>query len=205
MLPFPKFESAIDSSYPVLETGKQAHQDKLIKQIHPISDHEWIAIVQSQTLPNHDYQVIVRIKDGKVSYHGCNCPFDYGDICKHVVATLYEIRKKKLHEKEWKRPEEVEYDRRKSKTVSFLELDNSHEQIKENKVPNSSKNIIESELVELSVRTSDSKKSDSSEVDFVEQEFECNVCLCQVERPVMLPCQSHCICYDCLEIGRAHV
>jgi uncharacterized Zn finger protein len=34
------------------------------------------------------YQVHVTVEDGDITATSCTCPYDYGDVCKHVVATL---------------------------------------------------------------------------------------------------------------------
>jgi hypothetical protein len=39
-----------------------------------------------------DYTVEVDIEDGEVTDWSCDCPYDWGDICKHVAAVLFAIR-----------------------------------------------------------------------------------------------------------------
>lgn len=39
-----------------------------------------------------DYLVEVKVEKGEVKEWFCDCPYDYGPICKHVAAVLFEIR-----------------------------------------------------------------------------------------------------------------
>jgi uncharacterized Zn finger protein len=41
---------------------------------------------------SEDYEVFVQISKGKVVEHSCDCPYDWGDVCKHIVVVLYYIR-----------------------------------------------------------------------------------------------------------------
>ena len=38
------------------------------------------------------YQVEITVHEGQVESWACDCPYDYGPICKHVAAVLFEVR-----------------------------------------------------------------------------------------------------------------
>lgn len=38
------------------------------------------------------YEVQVTVVEGQVNTWSCDCPYDYGPICKHVAAVLFEVR-----------------------------------------------------------------------------------------------------------------
>lgn len=41
---------------------------------------------------NEEYDVIIKLDDkGEIIYSECNCPYDYGMVCKHEVAAYYKI------------------------------------------------------------------------------------------------------------------
>ena len=41
---------------------------------------------------SEDYQVVVQLDDnGEIIYSECNCPYDFGPICKHEVAAYFEL------------------------------------------------------------------------------------------------------------------
>jgi len=40
----------------------------------------------------NNYLTEVTIKNGQVTEWFCDCPYDHGPICKHVVAVLFAIR-----------------------------------------------------------------------------------------------------------------
>lgn len=42
---------------------------------------------------SEDYQVVVKIdKSGEILYSKCDCPYDYGNICKREVAVFYKLQ-----------------------------------------------------------------------------------------------------------------
>jgi hypothetical protein len=54
----------------------------------------WTAEVEGSDL----YTVEIKLNNGEIVSWECDCPYDYGDICKHVVAVLLYIRdNKKCH------------------------------------------------------------------------------------------------------------
>lgn len=51
-------------------------------------DNEYIFQVQG----NNDYEVVIKIDDqGEILYSECDCPYDFGSICKHEVAAYFEL------------------------------------------------------------------------------------------------------------------
>ena len=47
---------------------------------------------QAKVSGTSTYHVEVKVKNDVVTQISCNCPYDYGDECKHMVAVLYGIR-----------------------------------------------------------------------------------------------------------------
>ncbi len=46
-----------------------------------------------------DYEVILKLDDNNnISRCGCDCPYDWGPICKHQIAVFYNLREKFLNE-----------------------------------------------------------------------------------------------------------
>ena len=35
--------------------------------------------------------------DQKIIEHSCDCPYDWGDVCKHEVATIYYLKDSELY------------------------------------------------------------------------------------------------------------
>ncbi|HIG0362329.1 TPA: SWIM zinc finger family protein [Clostridium sporogenes] len=83
------FEKHINKT--ILDRGYGYYIDGNITETCNCTDNEYIFEVEG----TEDYQVIVNIDDnGEILCSSCDCPYDFGPICKHEVATyfkLYEI------------------------------------------------------------------------------------------------------------------
>ena len=95
MLPFPKFESSVEKK--ILDRGFEYYEQKYVEEVDALGNGEFSAVVEG----TDDYDVFVKIEDQKVSEYTCTCPYDYGDVCKHIVAVLYYIRDAEMHEEEY--------------------------------------------------------------------------------------------------------
>ncbi|RQW05472.1 MAG: hypothetical protein EH225_04580 [Calditrichaeota bacterium] len=80
------FEFIVDPL--VLDRGLDYYEEGLVFDLMQLSDNDWQAMVEG----NVDYRVRTTIQDDVILDWSCDCPFDFGPICKHVVAVWYEIR-----------------------------------------------------------------------------------------------------------------
>ncbi|AWZ48605.1 hypothetical protein C3495_07135 [Clostridiaceae bacterium 14S0207] len=72
----------------ILDRGYNYYIDGNIIETYSRNDNEYIFQIQG----NQEYQVIVKIDDqGKIIYSECDCPYDFGPICKHQVAAYFEL------------------------------------------------------------------------------------------------------------------
>ncbi len=53
-----------------------------------VGENEYSALVSG----SDNYDVFVKLDDKTIVEHECNCPYDWGDVCKHEVAVFYAIR-----------------------------------------------------------------------------------------------------------------
>lgn len=58
-----------------------------VQVLERLGEGEWSASVEG----TETYEVYIKFTPDGVLEHACTCPYDYGPICKHVVAVLYEI------------------------------------------------------------------------------------------------------------------
>lgn len=80
------FQQLIDEK--ILERGRDYHLNGRVIELHRSADGEYIF----QALGSEDYNVVVKIdEDGTILYSRCDCPYDYGPICKHEVAAFYDL------------------------------------------------------------------------------------------------------------------
>lgn len=83
----PNFESHINPT--ILSRGKNYFNSGAVSSIENTENGTWEATVEG----NESYEVEIEIASAnqEVESYYCDCP--YSDICKHVVAVLYEIRR----------------------------------------------------------------------------------------------------------------
>ncbi|MBL7813595.1 MAG: DEAD/DEAH box helicase [Saprospiraceae bacterium] len=82
------FEKYVNKT--ILERGVKYYKRGLVYDLTDHKDGYWTAGVEGSY---DDYEVEIKLDDDIVKEWNCDCPYD-GDVCKHVVATLFEIRKK---------------------------------------------------------------------------------------------------------------
>ncbi|WP_019537062.1 SWIM zinc finger family protein [Paenibacillus ginsengihumi] len=80
------FEEAIDNT--ILDMGYAYYEEGRVVEVRRIAEHEYAVEVEG----SDDYEVVVKLdEDGEIVYSRCDCPFDYGPVCKHEVAAYYEL------------------------------------------------------------------------------------------------------------------
>lgn len=84
-----KFEKSIDST--ILQRGKSYYQAGYVETLEEISDGKWEAQVEGTDL----YTVEVKLSGDSIINHHCECPYDWGNVCKHEVAVFYALRNNK--------------------------------------------------------------------------------------------------------------
>ncbi len=84
------FESWIDDRH-LLNKGKSYWESHSVQNLQQDED-DWEADVHG----TDDYLTSCIINNGQVADWYCDCPYDHGPICKHVVAVLFAVRAKLL-------------------------------------------------------------------------------------------------------------
>lgn len=80
------FEEHINRT--ILERGYDYYDEGNIVETYNQGDNEYIFQVQG----SEEYEVIVKIDEKReIIYSDCDCPYDFGPICKHQVATYFEL------------------------------------------------------------------------------------------------------------------
>lgn len=74
----------------IVEEGQRFFKQKRIYDMTQTNEGAWTAYVEGN---NDEYAVRVGFKDNEITKSNCTCSFD-GDICKHAVALLFELRNK---------------------------------------------------------------------------------------------------------------
>ncbi len=80
------FEQTIESK--IVERGFRYFKDGYVARLEKVGGGEFSAMV----LGTERYEVFVRLDDKTIVGHECDCPYDWGNVCKHKVAVFYAIR-----------------------------------------------------------------------------------------------------------------
>jgi uncharacterized Zn finger protein len=79
------FEELLDPI--IVERGLQYYDEGAVHDLQKAAPGLWMATVNGTA----DYLVSVSIHRSVVNDWECDCPYDHGPVCKHVVAVFYEI------------------------------------------------------------------------------------------------------------------
>jgi len=86
MFALDKFESVINAQ--VLQRGYSYFKNKAVEFLEENAQGTWTATVNG----TEDYTVELTLSGKNITNQSCNCPYDGGPVCKHVVAVLYALR-----------------------------------------------------------------------------------------------------------------
>jgi hypothetical protein len=89
-IPLRHFEDYIDET--MLRRGLSYYKKGKVREPEEIRTGEYEAIVEG----TEEYTVRLTIKNGAITEHLCNCPFDSGLVCKHVVAVIFYLQRDEL-------------------------------------------------------------------------------------------------------------
>lgn len=112
------FEKTIEPK--ILNRGNDYFSRGAVRNLLKISQSRW----QADVAGVDDYRVEITVEDREIVDWYCTCPYDWGPICKHVVAVLYEIRRAgdgnsvQAYEKDALAPQSQE----KSQVEEFLDI-----------------------------------------------------------------------------------
>ncbi len=76
----------------IVERGVNYYRSGDVKKLEKVGENEFSAVV----FGTERYSVYIKLKDDAIIKHECDCPYDYGDVCKHKVAVFYAIRNGKF-------------------------------------------------------------------------------------------------------------
>lgn len=89
-LPLDTFEQVIDEK--ILDRGLKYFQSGAVDELEELEPGYYEAKVQG----SEEYTVRLRVKGEVVTEHTCDCPYDLGAVCKHVVAVIFFMKQENL-------------------------------------------------------------------------------------------------------------
>jgi hypothetical protein len=108
-IPLNEFEQLIDEI--ILKRGLSYFKGGAITDFSEISNGEYEVIVSG----TEEYTVQLEINNNIITEHNCDCPYDMGPICKHIVAVIFHLQQDKL---ELNQPSTSKPIKKKTKSVS---------------------------------------------------------------------------------------
>jgi uncharacterized Zn finger protein len=91
-MPLNQFEHIIDPT--ILERGFSYYKKGYVTRFEEISNGEYEAIV----LGTEAYTTHPKVENNIITEHQCDCPYDMGPVCKHIVAVILYLQQDKLEE-----------------------------------------------------------------------------------------------------------
>ena len=76
--------------FKIWQRGMDYYDEGGVVYLEEVTPGEWEATVEGSM----DYQVELSLNGREVESWSCDCPYDYGDVCKHVVAVVLAVRDK---------------------------------------------------------------------------------------------------------------
>ncbi len=89
-IPLTQFEQYIDEA--ILKRGFQYFKKGHVHEPEEISPGVYEAIVEG----SEDYTVQLTLKNGIITEYVCDCPYDFGPVCKHVAAVIFYLQQDEL-------------------------------------------------------------------------------------------------------------
>ncbi len=79
----------------IINRGLSYYNDGLIEEVNRIGEFEFVGVVQG----TDEYNLHIKFNENlDVINHNCDCPYDWGDYCKHIVALMYYINELELYD-----------------------------------------------------------------------------------------------------------
>ncbi|MCA1622516.1 MAG: SWIM zinc finger family protein [Acidobacteria bacterium] len=80
------FEGFVEAK--IVERGYDYYRRGRIAKVEQVDEGEFSAIA----FGSDDYEVYVKLDGERIVEYECDCPYDWGNTCKHAVAVFYQIR-----------------------------------------------------------------------------------------------------------------
>jgi hypothetical protein len=89
-IPLNQFEQMIDET--ILKRGFSYFKNGAINNFTELSKGEYEATIEG----TDEYTVYIKVKKHVVTEHQCDCPYDLGPVCKHIVAAIFYLQQDEL-------------------------------------------------------------------------------------------------------------
>lgn len=80
------FEGIVETK--IVERGYDYYRRGRLARVEQVDEGEFSAVA----FGSDDYAVYVKLDGERIVEYECDCPYDWGDTCKHAVALFYQLR-----------------------------------------------------------------------------------------------------------------
>jgi uncharacterized Zn finger protein len=80
------FEHEIDTQ--IVSRGRAYFREGAVMRLEEKEEGMWESLVAGNSM----YDVSIEMIDEEVMEYSCDCPYDWGGPCKHIVAVMFAIR-----------------------------------------------------------------------------------------------------------------
>lgn len=188
---FPDFERDL-ISHACYPQGRYLFNQHYQADVNEFPNGVWVVLFPYAPPPMHKFKICIQINRHKVTALSCTCHKNQN--CEHTICALFYIREKFVDSDaesiEDSVDDENDYEEqcaRYSGTNSFIDdREESDITVVEEEEENNENEVIPNleEAVDEQERT-------------LHKEFQCQICLEDMEIPVLFPCFSHSVCYVC--------
>ena len=85
-IPLEQFEQIINET--ILKRGFSYFKNGYVSELLEVSTGEYEALV----IGTDEYTVQLEVKNNTIVGHNCDCPYDMGPVCKHIVAVIFHLQ-----------------------------------------------------------------------------------------------------------------
>lgn len=94
MINLKNFEGIIEPK--IVDRGFDYYEQDQVFEVEQVDKGEFCAIVMG----SEEYNVFIKLNGNlDIIEHTCDCPYDWGDVCKHKIAVMYYIKDSELYDK----------------------------------------------------------------------------------------------------------
>lgn len=91
VIPLFQFEQIINET--ILKRGLSYFKNGYVTDFAEISNGEYEAVVSG----TEEYTIRLKIENDTIVEHYCDCPYDMGPVCKHIVASIFYLKQDELN------------------------------------------------------------------------------------------------------------
>lgn len=109
LIPLNEFEQLIEEK--TLKRGWDYFKSGAVSDFSEIATGSYEAIVSG----TEEYTVHIEVQNNTIVAHNCDCPYDSGAVCKHIVAVIFHLQQDKLN---LNQPKTSQSKKKKTKSVA---------------------------------------------------------------------------------------